>query len=205
MDSKLTPSTWDTPIMFPTSTPLFSLAKARDNWGWFLVLGLLLIVIGMIAITTSCVATIATVLIFGWLLIITGVMEIITAAIDRDGAAFFLHLLFGLLDIAVGAFFISRPGEAAMTLTLLAAIFFVVTGAFRVIAALTHRFPSWGWALFSGIVTIVLGIMLWNQWPYSGLWFIGLCVGIELLFRGWFWTMLGLWARRLPKGSAAAA
>ncbi len=59
------------------------------------------------------------------------------------------------------------------------------------------RFPHWGWVLFNGIITLILGIIIWRQWPVSGLWVIGLFIGIDLIISGWAWIMLSFAARQM--------
>ena len=75
-------------------------------------------------------------------------------------------------------------------LTLVIAMFLVFEGIFGSWRRLTARYPHWGWVMFNGIISLVLGIMIWRQWPYSGLWVIGLFVGIEMLLNGWSLVML---------------
>ena len=73
----------------------------------------------------------------------------------------------------------------------------MVGGIFRALSAVSHRYIGWGWMLFSGIVTLALGWMVYKQWPVSGLWFIGLYLGIDMILNGWTWIMLALGSRRL--------
>jgi len=82
--------------------------------------------------------------------------------------------------------------------TLLFASFLTIMGLFRLIAAISLKFPHWGWAVFDGIVTLGLGILLWADWPWSGLWFLGLSVGISLVLRGWSYVMFAISIRNLP-------
>jgi uncharacterized membrane protein HdeD (DUF308 family) len=99
------------------------------------------------------------------------------------------------------ALLVTHPTAGALALTLLLAAFFLVGGLFRSIAAISLRFPNRGWALTGGIVGILLGILLWMEWPESGLWFIGMCIGIDMIFHGWAWLMLAL-AVRAGRSSA---
>src|SRR5207253_534096 len=80
---------------------------------------------------------------------------------------------------------VTHPVAGALAWTLLFASFFTVIGLFRLIAATRLKFPDWGWAAFDGAVTLLLGILLWADWPWSGFWFLGLSIGIALLLRGW--------------------
>jgi len=181
--------------------PLKAMEGLHRHWGLFLLLGIVLIVLGMIGISASALFTLASVVFFGWLFVISGVGVVVHAFCVNRWSGFFLQLLSGLLYLIVGWILVARPGLGALTLTLVFAISLVVQGAFRIGAAVSTRMDGWGLLLLSGIVTLVLGLMIWNEWPLSGLWVIGLFVGIELLFYGWWIVSLAFSARRL----AAAA
>ena len=107
----------------------------------------------------------------------------------RAWSGIFLHLIGGILGILVGLLVVTHPLAGALAWTLLFASFFTVMGIFRVIAAIRLKFPHWQWAVFDGVVTFALGLLLWAEWPWSGLWFIGLAVGISLVLRGWSYVM----------------
>src|SRR5215510_6051234 len=178
-------------------------SELRGNWGWFLILGIVLIVLGTIAIGSALVMTIASVFFFGWILIIGGVLEAVHAFWrEKRWGGFFLDLLTGLLYVVVGWMMVSNPGESALLLTLIIAMFLVFEGLFRIVVAITARFPHWGWVLFNGVISLLLGVMIWRQWPYSGLWVIGLFVGIEMLLNGWSLVMLSFMGRKLPTEAA---
>jgi len=173
--------------------------ELKRSWGWFLTLGIVLIVLGTIALGSALYMTIASVFFIGWLLIICGVMEAVHAFWRKRWAGFFLDLLTGVLYVVVGWMMVTNPKESALLLTLIIAMFLVFEGVFRIVAALTARYPHWGWVLFNGVISLLLGVMIWRQWPYSGLWVIGLFVGIEMLLNGWSLVMLSLTGRRLPE------
>ena len=97
----------------------------------------------------------------------------------------------------IGLLVVTHPAAGALAWTLLFASFFTVVGLFRVMAAIRLKFPHWGWAAFDGSVTLLLGILLWAEWPWSGVWFLGLAVGISLLLRGWSNVMLAVAVRSL--------
>src|SRR5262249_18633919 len=101
----------------------------------------------------------------------------------------------GVLHVILGVMMIEQPLRAAEILTLMLAVAFLVAGSLRVIAVLTERFSAWPWVLLNGIVTFVLGVAVCRQWPESSLWVIGVFVGIDLIFNGWSWVMLGLTVR----------
>jgi uncharacterized membrane protein HdeD (DUF308 family) len=176
---------------------LTDLEEFRRNTNWFLALGIILIILGIVALGRSVFVTLASMYFLGWLLVIAGVVEAVQAFWQRQWGGFFLHLLGGVLYVIVGLMIVANPDLAAMALTLLMALFFLIAGAFRIIGALTMRFPEWRWLLLSGIVTFLLGLLIWRQWPSSALWLIGLFIGIDLIFTGWSWVMLSLTARRL--------
>ena len=116
----------------------------------------------------------------------------------------FLHRsLVGILYAVVGFMVVANPAATAISLTMLIAMFLLGEGIFRIVTALSVRYPNRGWMLLQGFVSLVLGIMIWRQWPVSGLWVIGLFVGIQMLFGGWSLVMLGLTAKNLPTEAEA--
>ena len=178
--------------------------ELRQSWGWYLIFGIVLIVLGTIALGSSLLMTIASVFFFGWILIVGGIMEVVHAFWHKRWAGFFLDLLTGILYVVAGWMIMSNPKESALLLTLVIAMFLVFEGVFRIVAALVVRYPHWGWLLFNGVISLLLGVMIWRQWPYSGLWVIGLFVGIEMLLNGWSLVMLSLAGRNLPEEASAA-
>lgn len=175
----------------------------RGNWLWFILLGVLLIIVGFAALSAVEVASLATALFLGILLIVEGVSETIGAFWCRGWSGFFFLLLGGIFSVIVGLLFLKAPVQALVALTLLLACLLMVGGIFRIIAALSYHFSAWGWALFSGIVDLILGIMIWRQWPASAFWVIGLFLGISLIFRGSNWISLGMALKAMPHRAAA--
>jgi uncharacterized membrane protein HdeD (DUF308 family) len=173
----------------------------REIWAFLLGMGIALIVLGAVAISSSFVATLATVLVFGILLLLGAILQVVTALWGRSWKGFFLHLLAGALYLIAGVFMIQNPIEAAIGLTFLIAVCLLVGGGLRIIVSVMERFNGWGWALLNGIVSLLLGIAIWRQWPLAGLRFIGLFVGIEMLLSGVSWVMLGLTVRTVAKES----
>ena len=178
--------------------------ELRRSWGWYLVFGIVLIVLGTIALGSALLMTIASVFFFGWILIVGGVMEVVHAFWHKRWGGFFLDLLTGLLYVVAGWMIMSNPTESALLLTLVIAMFLVFEGVFRIVVALAVRYPHWSWLLLNGVISLLLGVMIWRQWPYSGLWVIGLFVGIEMLLNGWSLVMLSLAGRNLPEEASTA-
>jgi uncharacterized membrane protein HdeD (DUF308 family) len=179
------------------------LEAIRGNWGWLLALGIILIVLGTAAVAMPFLASLATAMAFGVLLLMGGIAQLVGAFWTRDWSGFFLSLLVGLLYVVLGFLFLRDPGDALLAMTLLLACVLMVGGLFRIIGSLTYRFPYWGWVFAGGAITLILGIMIWQQWPFSGLWVIGLFVGIDMIFNGWTWVMLSLALKKLAQPPTA--
>ncbi len=178
--------------------------EIHDSWGWFVALGIALVVLGAVCIVSNVAATLATVLVFGWLLLIGGVFALIQAFRTRTWSGFFLCLLSALLRGFTGYLLIRYPLAGEMSLTLILASFFIVGGTFRAIGAGALQFPQWGWAVLSGIISVALGVMLLVQLPVSSLWFIGLAIGIDFIFDGGAFIALGSALRRVPSSPSFA-
>jgi uncharacterized membrane protein HdeD (DUF308 family) len=182
-----------------TASPVLPLqeerARLRSVWWLFLLLGVVSIVVGMLAIGSAFTVTLASVVILGVLLLIAGASEVIHAIMVRNLRGFAMHLLAAALYLIAGLFMLEDPIRAATVLTLLIAASFLVGGALRVIFSLVDRFPAWQWVLLNGVIDLLLGVLIWNGWPESSFWVIGLFVGIDLLFHGWSWVILALTAR----------
>ena len=181
-----------------TSTSLFfDLEELHHKWAWFLAFGIGLILLGFIALSIIPAATLATVLVLGWLIVFSGILEVVHAFRVRGWGGVFLHLAVGIFGILIGLLIVTHPLAGALAWTLLFASLFTVIGIFRTVAAIRLKFPYWGWAVFDGIVTLLLGFLLWASWPSSGFWFLGLSVGISLVLRGWSQVMFALAIRHI--------
>jgi uncharacterized membrane protein HdeD (DUF308 family) len=175
-----------------------NLSALKHNWFWFVLLGALLTILGFVALSCSMVAALATMLFFGYMMLIGGVFYIVGAFFTGAWGGFFLSLLAGVLYLVTGFIFVNHPLEVGTLYALFLAVFFFVEGLFRIVGALAGRFRHWGWVLFNGIITMVLGVLIWKHWPLDGLYVIGLFVGIDLIFSGMGYLMLGFAVRRLP-------
>jgi uncharacterized membrane protein HdeD (DUF308 family) len=171
----------------------------RGNWFWFVILGGALVILGVVALGSVVIASLAAAAAIGIVLLLAGGAEAVGAFWCRGWSGFFLHLLSGILSIVVGVLFLRAPLDALAALTLLVTCFLMVGGIFKIVAAVAYRFAAWGWALVGGAVDLVLGVLIWQEWPASELWVIGLFLGINLLFRGFSWIALGLALHSLPR------
>jgi uncharacterized membrane protein HdeD (DUF308 family) len=168
------------------------LEAIKAHWKGILALGIVLILVGTAAVIMPLAATLATALVLGSLLLVAGVAQLIGSFWTRDWSGFFLTLLMGILYVVLGVMILRAPVRAELALTLLLACVLMVGGLFRIIGSLMYRFPHWGWVLAGGAINLVLGVLIWEQWPEAALWVIGLFVGIDLIFTGWTWVMLSL-------------
>ncbi len=164
--------------------------ELQDNWGWLLALGIILMIFGLIALGSVFITTMASILLFGWLLLFGGIVQFIQSFRVKGG--FLLHLLSGILAIIVGLLLITNPTAGAVTITFILAVYFLVSGLFRLITSISVRYPNWGWSFFYGLIIFLLGIFILQRLPVSGLVIIGLFVGIELFLNGLSWVALAL-------------
>ena len=167
------------------------------NWGWFLVFGIILLLLGIAALVRAFAATVASMVFFGWILIFSGIIELVHAFMVGKWAGFFLHLLVALLFGIAGALMVFRPVISAEAITFVMAIFFMVGGLYQLFASIWSHLPGWGWGAANGVVSTVLGVLLLTQWPVSGLWVIGLFVGIDLILYGSGWISMALQLRKM--------
>ena len=161
-------------------------------------LGILLLICGMAALTFPFVASVAAVSALSILLLVAGVVTLVGAFWTGKWSGFLLNVLVGMLYLAGGFVISERPLLSVLMITVYLAVSFMILGLFRVIAALTIRYPQWGWTLLNGCITFILGLAIYRHLPLDAIWVIGLLVGVELLFSGWAWIMLSLEIRQIP-------
>jgi uncharacterized membrane protein HdeD (DUF308 family) len=164
-------------------------------WGWFLALGVGLLALGVAAVARAVTATVASMLFFGWLLVLAGAIEVVQAVAVGHWAGFFQHLFAAILFLVAGFIMVFRPVISAEVLTLFMALFFLIGGLFQLIGSIWIGLPGWGWSAADGVITVILGLMVLAQWPASGLWVIGLLLGIDLIFYGLAWVAIALGLR----------
>ena len=163
-----------------------------------IVWAILLIVFGFLAITLPLATSFGVVIVIAWLIVLSGGFQFIHAFQSKGAGSVLWKVLVAILYLIAGIYFLMNPviGVAAFTLAL--AIFFVAEGVVDLAAYFQNRNAGGsGWILLDGIVTLILGLLVWRQWPSSSLWVIGTLVGISMIFTGTTRLMISLAARRV--------
>jgi uncharacterized membrane protein HdeD (DUF308 family) len=172
--------------------------EAKKNSGFLIFLGILTVIFGVVAIGSPLITGVAVAVFVGFLLLASGVARIVHALKSKQWGTGFWGTAIGVLGVLAGLLMIFRPLVGLLTMTMLLAIYFLVDGISEIIAAFKIKpDQGWGWLLFNGIIALLLGLMIWRQWPVSGKWAIGLLVGIHILMTGWSMIILGTGARRV--------
>ena len=172
--------------------------EAKRNSSLLIFLGIMTVIFGVVAVASPLITGVAVAVFVGFLLLASGVTQVVHALKSRQWGTGFWGTVIGLLGVAAGLLMIFRPMVGLLTMTMLIAIYFLVDGISEIIAAFKIKpDQGWGWVLFNGIIAVLLGLMIWRQWPVSGEWAIGLLVGIHILMSGWTMIILGTGARRV--------
>jgi len=175
-----------------TAQPL----KKASNRG--VVWGILTIFLGVLAIGSPLVSGLAVAITIGVILLAAGFSMTLFGFQAPSLGRGVLRILFGLLTVLVGVATLSQPGMALVELTLLLGMYFIADGVVAMIVAFNVKpSPGWGWMTFNGAVTIALGWMILKGWPVSGVWAIGILVGVRLLFAGMTMLTLGTAGRQV--------
>jgi uncharacterized membrane protein HdeD (DUF308 family) len=177
--------------------------RMERNWKWFVAGGVLALILGAIAIIVPPVASVATAILIGWLLVI-GSAFVLSSAFQVHGFwPVAGRVLLAALYVFAGVWLLVAPLEGTITLTVVLVAWFFVDGAFRLAGALMQRdLPGRGWIAAGGALSILLGVLIWIDFPSSAAWAIGLLVGINLLFYGVNLLMLGWEGRELAHRGA---
>ena len=180
----------------PSSNPLdpgLGLAPLRAKSGWIIALGVVYVIAGLIALGSVVFATVVTVYIVGIMMLIAGVAEVFNAFQIKSWGKFLLWLLLGVLYIVAGFVTFENPLLAAALLTLVLGASLVASGVMRIVLAFSMKEGTpWGWVVLSGVITLLLGLVILVHWPVSGLYILGLFLGIDLVFAGVCWIGVGL-------------
>ncbi len=171
--------------------------KIAANWGWFLALGILLIIAGAAAIISPFYGSLAGARVFGWVLIFSGIITGMHAFSTQSWGGVILQALIAVVWIAGGAWLLTQPLAGAISLTIVLIAVLLAQGLISVVEAFQLRpTEGWGWMLWSGVASIILGVMLWMRFPSSALWAIGLMFGLGLIINGSSFIALAFSARK---------
>jgi len=174
----------------------------------FLVEGIILVILGILAIAIPPLASLAVTIVLGWLFLISGLSGLVATFMGRGAPGFWWSLLSALLAVVVGIVLLAMPVSGTLTLTILLVAFFLVEGIASIMYALEHRdhLPArWGWMVASGIVDIIIAGLVFAGLPSSAAWAIGLLVGINMLMGGVALVGMALHARNIDPNAARPA
>jgi uncharacterized membrane protein HdeD (DUF308 family) len=178
-------------------------AAIHAHWKLFLAEGIVMMILGLLAIAVPEVASLAITIFIGWLFFVGGIFRTISVLQHRGMPGFVWSLLTAVLAILLGLVLILQPIAGVLTLTIWLIVFFIIEGIAAILLAIEHRrhLPSWGWVLFSGLVDLFLAYLIWRGWPSSAGWAIGLLVGINMVFVGLSLIMTAIAARTMAPES----
>jgi uncharacterized membrane protein HdeD (DUF308 family) len=172
--------------------------EVRKSWGWFLVIGILLMILGVTCVGKAQTATTFSILALGWVLAISAVLWLIGSFQALGWPMFFIYLLNALIGGVVGYLLIRHPDAGAAGVTMLLAVLFIVGGTFRIAGASVIQFPWWGWTAFAGLVSVGLGVFLLATFATATTYFVGIAIGVDLIFDGGALVAFAGAIRRLP-------
>jgi uncharacterized membrane protein HdeD (DUF308 family) len=178
----------------------------REHWVLFLIEGIVLVVLGVLAIIIPPIATIAVTIFLGWLFLISGIVGLVTTFWARHAPGFWWSLLSAVVAIAAGVVLLGWPVPGAVSLTLLLIVFFIIEGVLSIMYALEHKKElsgRWGWMLICGIIDLRLSAIIWGGLPGTAAWALGLLVGINMLFGGSAMIAMALHARHADPTTSA--
>jgi uncharacterized membrane protein HdeD (DUF308 family) len=165
----------------------------EKNRTFFWVEGIILIVLGFLAVALPQISTLAIELFLGWLFLVGGIFQAIRAFISISTFGFWPSIIGAVCSIGIGALLIAYPLSGILTLTLLLTIYYVIEGFTKIFLSMLHQeVANWGWLTFSGIVSLILAAIIFSGWPGTATWVIGLLVGINMIFLGF--TLISLTA-----------
>lgn len=174
----------------------------KKNAGFSIVVGILILLTGFLAMGAPFIAGLSVAMMVGIMLVCGGIFQIVFAVKTKAGV---FAVIMGILAILMGGYMVMNLDVALASLTLVLAMFLIITGIFEAVLAFQSKpAEGWGWALFSAIMTLILGIMIWRQFPLSGTFAIGILVGLKLIFSGMTLMTLGFGARSLSKKAEGA-
>jgi len=179
-------------------------ASVREHWKLFLAEGVILVLLGLVAIVVPVIASLAVAIFLGWLFLISGIVGLMTTFMMRNLPGFWWALLSAVLAIAAGVVLIGWPVSGVLSLTLVLIVFFLIEGVASIMYAIEHRNSGrWGWMLVSGIIDLILAAIIFAGLPGTAAWAIGLLVGINMVFGGSAMIGMALHARSTDTAAPA--
>ena len=180
-----------------------TLGSVRKASGWSMLWGILMFVCGVLAISLPLASSIGIVIVLAWLILFAGISHLIFAFHSHSFGGFLWQVLLALIYGAAGIYMLMNPLLGVLSLTLVLAVFLLFEGVVEIIFYFKIRgAANAGWVLFDGIVTLILGILIWAHWPSTAVWVIGTLVGISLIFSGISRFMLAMAVRNISPASA---
>jgi uncharacterized membrane protein HdeD (DUF308 family) len=184
-------------MTYQASYPQGVAESIRSNSGWFIALGIIFIIGGIVAIAAPMISSVVVAAIVGLSIAIVGVMQIIQAWQMRSWGGFAWQLIIGIVLLVGGLDIWQEPLSGVITLTLFVAVMFIVKGVFQVMLGFRMRPDAgYGWVIAAGVVAIVVGVLILARWPFSAAYLLGTLAGISLIMTGWSYVMVALVARR---------
>lgn len=184
-----------------TDSPIAS----RLSPGMVTGVGVMLLVLGLLAVLLVGVAGLAVAVVIGCAISVGGVVVLANAFASPAGGGRGWHIIGGLIALLAGAFIATHPLHGLIVVTMLLAWYLLLDGVIKVSWAFDQRpDPAWTWTLLSGVASLLMGILIWAQWPSSAAWVVGLIVGINLMLSGWAMIMLGAAAKQMAGPPATA-
>lgn len=161
------------------------LGTIKTHAGVGIAVGIFIAIAGVLALIAPLAAGLSVAIAVGVLLLVSGISRMFLAFKMGSFGPGLLMFVIGILSAFAGGYMVARPGMALATITIVLAAYFIVEGIFEIIWAFRLRpIKGWGWTLFSGVVALALGVMIWRQFPVSGVWAVGTLAGIHLIFGG---------------------
>lgn len=177
------------------------LEKAKENAGRVILLGVIELIVGVIAIMAPGISGMAVAIMVGVLLMLGGFTRIFGAFKAGSFGSGALAILVGAFAILAGLILVAQPGVGVASIAFILAFYFFVDGVTRIAMGFQMKNAGgWGWMVFGGVLSVILGFLIWNQWPLSGFWAVGTLVGIQFVFTGWSMIAVGSAAKRATAG-----
>jgi uncharacterized membrane protein HdeD (DUF308 family) len=181
-----------------------TVGSVKKASGWSMIWGIIMFICGILAIALPLASSVGIVIVLAWLILFAGVCHLVFAFQSHSIGGFLWKVLLAIIYGFAGVYMLMNPLLGVISLTLLLAIFFLVEGVVEIIFYFKIRgAANAGWVLFDGIITLILGFLIWRQWPSSSVWVVGTLVGISLIFSGISRFMLSSALRRATPATTA--